>query len=177
MTYPTALSNVPNNKNFLSSLNYRMAIQRCPGVDFFCQRVNIPSLSLPPTSQKTPFVNIPMPGDKLEFGRLKLTYKVNESMDNYMELHNWLRKLGFPEDTTQYKELSDNLPTSGRGIKSDISVILLDSARNPKVNVVYKEAFPVFVSELDFDTARQDVEYLPCSAEFIYTSYEIKFDV
>ena len=42
-----ALDKTPANKNFLNPLNFKFQIQRAPNVNFFIQKINIPSITLP----------------------------------------------------------------------------------------------------------------------------------
>jgi hypothetical protein len=38
-----------------------------------------------------------LPGDKILFEDFSLRFLVDENLENYMEIHNWIRGLGFPE--------------------------------------------------------------------------------
>ena len=59
-------------------------------------RVNIPGLQLGNATQLTSLRDIPLPGTKLDFGDLILTFLVDEKFENYEEIYTWLRGLGFP---------------------------------------------------------------------------------
>jgi hypothetical protein len=41
--------------------------------------------------------DIELPGDKLIFGDLTLRFLVDEDLENYLEIQNWMRGLGYPE--------------------------------------------------------------------------------
>jgi hypothetical protein len=41
----SSIDNTPENKNFLSPLNFRFQIKKAPHVNFFVQSVNIPAIS------------------------------------------------------------------------------------------------------------------------------------
>ena len=50
--------------------------------------------------------DIPTPGDKIEFGDLSLRFLVDEDLSNYMEIQNWIRGLGYPEEVQEFRDLA-----------------------------------------------------------------------
>ena len=79
------------NRNFLSPIGFKFSLKRSPGVAYFCNEANIPDMSLSIAEQPTYLRNIPLPGDKIEFGDLNLRFMVDEDLTNYMEIQNWIR--------------------------------------------------------------------------------------
>ena len=170
----SALENTPQNKNFLSPLNFKFSIKRAPNVNFFIQKVNIPSISLPSMEIPTMFNPIPVPYTHMEYGELGLTFKVDEDFQNYMEIHNWIRALGFPESFEERTAISKNPEYTGTGLYSDISLIVLNSARKPNYEFVFRSAFPTELSSVDFDTSDQDIDYVSASVTFKYMLFDIE---
>jgi hypothetical protein len=169
----SAIDNTPSNKNFLSPLNFTFQIKKAPHVNFFIQKVNIPSIALRSIETSNPFVKLPYPGDHIDFGELKIVFKVDEDLQNFLEIHNWMKALGKPEDFAQYKAIS-NIPSyTGEGIYSDISVIILSSSKVANYDISYADAFPVSLSDLNFTTTDNDVNYIEASATFKYSYYNI----
>lgn len=169
----TAIDNTPANRNFLSPLNFKFQIKKTPHVNFFVQKVNIPSVAIPTPSPNNPFVKTPIPGEHVNFGYLKLTFKVDEDLQNYLEIFNWLMGLGKPENFEQYKTIQNKSIISGEGIYSDISLIVLASTKMPNYEIVYTDAFPVELSEVVFNTTDSTVNYLEATATFEYTYFTI----
>lgn len=169
----TAIDNTPVNKNFLSPLNFKFQIKKAPYINFFIQQVNIPAITLQTADTGNPFVNIPFPGEHLKFGELKITFKVDEDLQNYLEIHNWIRALGKPETFDQYKNIQDKPIASGDGIYSDISLIILSSSKMPNYEIVYVDGYPVSLSDLIFNTVDSDVNFIAATAIFKYTYYTI----
>jgi hypothetical protein len=169
----TAIDNTPYNKNFLSPLNFIFQIKRSPHLNFFIQEVNLPSLSVQFPVQQNPFVNIPMSGEHIDFGTLKISFKVDEDLQNWFEVHNWIRSLGFPDNFSEYSILSTAGPTSGAGISSDISLVILNQIKLPAFEVNFRNAFPVSLSDLNFKSTDTDVNYITASAEFRYILYDV----
>ena len=57
----------PNEINQLNAIAFHTNIQRLPNVNYFCQRIDIPSVNLGIAPQVTPFSDAPSEGDKLTF--------------------------------------------------------------------------------------------------------------
>jgi len=170
----SALDNTtPENRNFLSPLNFRFQIKKAPNVNFFVQKVNIAPISIKPAITATPFVNIPFPGEHIDYDALSITFKVDEDLQNYLEIHNWLKALGKPKDFSEYADLANNPSYTGDGIYSDISLTVLTSDKAPNYETIYVDAFPISLSGLTFNTTDSDVNYLEASASFKYTYYDI----
>lgn len=169
----SAIDNIPVNKNFLSPLGFVFQIKKSPNVNFFIQNVNLPGLSLTQVETPNPFVKVPYSGDHINYDDLMISFKVDGNLNNYREIHDWIRQLGFPEDFKEYKQIASQPIYSGLGIKSDISLIILSSSRNPIYEVIFKDAFPVSLSSLIFDSTADDVMYLQAESTFRYSTYTI----
>jgi len=167
------LDTQPLSPNFLSPLNFQFSIKKCPSINFFAQRVNVPSLILNPAMYENPFTVIPHAGDHINFEQLLVTFKVDEKLQNYLEIYNWIRQLGFPEDWNEYKEIKDQPKASGTGIKSDLSILILNSAKNPIFECLIIDAFPIALSQMIFESTAPDVAFITCEATFQYTNFRI----
>ena len=107
----SAVTNTPENKNFLSPINFRFQIKRSPHLNFFIQRVNLPAIRLPDVTYPNPVQNIPYFGEHMEYADLVIEFKLDEDLQNYLELHNWLIQLGTPERLDQYREIAIKIDT------------------------------------------------------------------
>jgi hypothetical protein len=170
----TALDKTPENKNFLSPLNFKFTIKKAPYINFFVQEVNIPGVSLPPPETNNPFVRIPYPGEHLMYESLNIKFKVDEDLQNYLEIHNWIKGLGKPENYNQYKQISQEDPLTGEGIYSDISLIVLSSTKMPNYELTFIDSHPISLSDINFNTTDGDVNYITAQAKFRYTYFNIQ---
>ena len=169
------------NRNFLSPTGFKFALERSPGVAFFCNEANIPTMDLGISEQPTYLRNIPTPGDKIQFGDLSIRFLVDEDLSNYMEIQNWIRGLGFPESTDEFKDLdregklTDSMKYSRRGyqVYSDATLQILSSNLIPKFQVKFKDLWPQSLSTMTFDATDTDIEYFTADASFKYTIYDI----
>ena len=163
--------NQPVNKNMLSALGFTFNLKRLPGVNFFASQVNVPGLSGNAPVIATPFKPIFRAYDKLEYNELSVTFKVDEDMQNYLEIFNWMVGIGFPADFEQRKTLES---PQQAGVYSDGQVIIQTSKRNTNLEMNFIDLLPVSLSDLNMTSQAQDVDYLEATATFKYTYYTIR---
>ncbi len=60
------------NRNFLSPTGFQFTMNRAPKVSYFGNSVSIPSISLGVANFANYLKDIPLPGDKMEFGDLSI---------------------------------------------------------------------------------------------------------
>lgn len=164
----------PTNKSFLSPLGFDFSIKKLPTTNFFVTRVTIPGFTLGVVESPTPFNKLPIPGDKIQFNDLQVTFKIDEDMKNYLEIFNWIMGLGFPDRYEQYADIKSKGKTTGEGIYSDASLTVLTSAMNPNIEFTFRNAFPYSLTDLDFNTSSADVEYLEGIVGFRFELFTIK---
>jgi|TARA_R100000406_G_scaffold92028_4_gene80486 hypothetical protein len=176
---PIRTSRQIENRNFLSPNGFRFALRRSPQVAFFCNQANIPDMTLGVTEQATYLKNIPVPGDKIEFGDLNLRFLVDEDLGNYMEIQKWIRGLGFPESLDEFEKLESQAEIFGRyaqdqdNIYSDGTLSILSSNLIPKFQIFFRDLFPYSLSTMTFDATQTDQEYFTADVSFKYTIYTV----
>ena len=141
-----ALSDQPDNVNFLSPLGFNFSIKKLPNTNYFVQSINVPSVQMGEALMPTPFVNLPNPGDRITYAEFQVSFKVDEDLRNYIELYDWMVQLGFPEDFAQAKNIYDkqrSVDWVADGPYSDATITILNSAMNPNLEVVFEDAFPI----------------------------------
>jgi hypothetical protein len=175
----TALDNQIQNRNFLAPVGFKFTLNRAPKVAFFSNSANIPDITLGVAIQPNYLNDIPVPGDKMEFGDFTLRFLVDENLENYMEIQNWMRGLGFPEslkeiyDWQNTNEKFEQPDRSQMNLYSDGTLIVLNSNQNLNFQVVFRSMFPYSLSTLDFDATDQDIQYLTADVSFKYMLYNI----
>ena len=168
------------NRNFLSPTGFKFSIVKSPKVAFFCNQANIPDLTLGVAVQPSYFKDIDQPGDKVTFGDLNLQFLVDEDLKNYMEIQNWIRGMGFPEDATEAHNIQltgnpgmDLKSRRWQNMFSDGTLQILSSSMVAKFQVVFRQMFPYSLTTLDFDATATDIDYFTANVSFKYLIYEI----
>ena len=140
--------------------------------------------------------SIPFPGDKLTYGDLNVSFLVDENLNNYKELHDWLTGLGFPQSHSQFSSLlatgHDRFPSSKVGTAtvssdagritaplsegaaySDATLTVLNSKNIAKTEIRFRDIYPTSLGALSYNVKASDVDYLAVDAGFAYTLYSI----
>jgi len=169
----SALDNIPTNKNFLNPLNFTFVLKRSPNLNFFVQSINIPNFYLTTYEAPSPTLIIPYAMGHITYQDLHVTFKVDEDFQNYMEIYDWLKALGQIQTPAEYKKLQDNPKSSGQALKSDISLIISDSLKNPNYEITFVDCFPSALGEVNFQTTDESVNYVSATTVFKYTYFNI----
>jgi hypothetical protein len=133
--------------------------------------LNIPNLSNPTPIQPNPLTQIPHSGDHISWGELNVDFKVSEDLQNWLEIYNWIRETGFPTESQEYKDIAERPNWVGQGLKSDISILILNSSQVPVFECVLKDAFPISLTGFRLGSTDTDVNFVTCQATFVYTLY------
>ena len=163
------------NRNFLSGVGFKFNLTKFPKVDFFSNSARIPELSLELTTQASYLKNIDVPGERLSYGDFTLRFLVDENMENYQSIYNWLTGLGFPETTKEFAEIIKD-KDGQRDPKEafcDGTLRILNSNYREVGKVKFNDLFPISLTSLEFDATNTDVQFFTAQATFKYTVYKI----
>ena len=163
------------NRNFLSGVGFKFDLTKFPKVDFFSNSAIIPELSLELAQQASYLKNIAVPGERLNFGDFTLRFLVDENMENYQSIYDWLTGLGFPETTKEFADIIKD-KDGQRDPKEafcDGTLRILNSNYREVAKVKFKDLFPISLSSLDFDATNTDVQFFTAQATFKYTIYDL----
>ena len=164
------------NRNFLSPTGFQFNLARAPKVDIFSNSARIPGITLGEINVGNYLKSVPVPGDQVQFEDLTLSFLVDESLENYLEIHNWIYGLGYPKSVDQFKQIVldrntgdiDNLKQF-----SDGTLSILNSNFNPMAYVRFTDMFPISLSTLEFTAQENDYTYFTATVTFKYLLYEI----
>ena len=191
-TSTSPLSRQPTQLDYVSPTQFKFNIHQLPKVEFFCTAANVPAISLGEAVFPTPYKEIPVMGDTLTYDNLSISFIVDENLENYIEMHDWLTAIGFPKNRNQFStfrsstastpiatqgtsdDIGDVQPaTSARGMFGDAILTVLTNKNNPVVEVRFQDIYPVALGALDFTQTSTDVEYISVTADFSYKIYDI----
>ena len=79
-TSQSPLSRQPTKLDYASPTQFRFMLNQLPKVEFFTTATNLPGITLSEAVQNTPFKDIPMPGNKLDYSDLEVTFIGNNQM-------------------------------------------------------------------------------------------------
>lgn len=155
----------PDNINLLSPVGFRFNIEYLPQTNWFVTSANLPGITLGEIVQPTPLMPTQVPGNDLTWEPLNITFLVDENLNNWREMYDWLIGIGFPSEYGEYKT------QKAKQIYSDATLTILNSNMNANYIVQFKDLFPTSLSEVSFDSASADIEGIKATATFRYLTY------
>tara|TARA_B100000131_G_scaffold6608_1_gene6872 strand:- start:44 stop:613 length:570 start_codon:yes stop_codon:yes gene_type:complete len=168
------------NRNYLSPIGFKFSLVKAPKVSFFSNTAQIPGLSINAAEQPSYLRNVPQVGDKMDFQDFTLRFLVDEDLENYMQIQNWMRGIAFPESLNEIYTLkagkTENLmldPKEPDNLVSDGTLVVLDSSNNAQFMVKFNDLWPTELTTLQFDATPGDLDYFSAEVTFKYTIYEI----
>ena len=182
----------PTVYDYATGTQWRLAFNRIPKTTWFCTAANVPGITLGEAQYATPMSDMFVTGDKLTFETLNITFLVDEELQNYRELWDWIVGIGSPVNHSQWETTlskgdgairSFATPDADPRTKStyeesnlysDATLIVYNSKNIAKVNVKFKNMFPTSLSSLEYSQDLTDVEYFKASATFRYLYYEFE---
>lgn len=164
-------STLTENINLFQPTGFQVTIDRknYGNLQFFVQSISHPGASN--SSVETPYKRIqgvPMPGNTMEFGELTLEVLLDEDMNSYIEMYNWLLRL---VNTKQIAERDNQgtIPTY-----ADIVINALTSHNNNNRKFTYVDCVPTSVGAISFEATNQSVEYITFPASFRFSYFVIE---
>ena len=182
------------NRNFLSPIGFKLAVDKLHGVDFFCQSASVPAISMGSADTATRINKLRHPGDELNYEDLFIRFLVDENMKNWYQVHDWMREITTPVTTKEFTfnrgtyrsinqgldpslEAGDNQGSYMRGEwtnqwKSDVSLFILSSNYRPVAEFVFRDAFPITLTTLNFDASVPDINYFTAEVTMRYNYFD-----
>jgi len=165
---PTSFSTV----SLLQPTAFKLTIDReyYANLEFFAQSVLHPAMSM--SAAEIPYKRIgsvPFPGDKLTFGEMTSIIIIDEDLNAYTEMYNWMQRLV----ETNYKTPGDRTETTPPST-ADITVSVLSSHNNQTRQIRYLDCIPTLLGDISFEATTGDVEFLTFPVSFRFSYFEIR---
>lgn len=160
------------NRNILTNTGFAFSLARSPNLNFFVTRVQLPAISLPASNgMPTPFSKIQVPGDRIEFGTIDITFLLDENMRTYTEILTWMFGLGFPESFDQYRQLA----AQAQGFRdvSDGTLSIMDSNFAPVMHFRFVDMFPTNLAGIEMAAGNTDASPIEMTVSFAYTRFTV----
>ena len=173
----------PLNQSLAQSTKFTLTFSRLPYVTFFCSAVNLPGVSAGNTLQNTPFSDLPVPGDKIEYEPLDISFLVDEDYRSWFTVHDWIRGITFPTSFEEYKNLRLQQPTSAQSVLarnadspqySDAVLTLYTNKNNPNIRVKFRDCFPISLSSIRYSTQDNADVIITGDASFKFAYYDVE---
>lgn len=164
----TALNRNPENLNYFQPTKFLLTFSRISTVQYFCQEVNIPGVSLGEVDRVTPFLDMYSPGTKLKYDLLDVTFTIDEELESWKNLYNWFISIANPEG---FEGRKNTVELQRNKNFSDATLTVLSALNNPVLRIEYKNCFPLSMSDIKLDTKSSADQIVTCTSTFRYESY------
>lgn len=165
------MATLTSNKNYLQPTGFAVSIERnnYPNLQYFAQSVTHPGASVNPVELPVRrVVSMPLAGDKISYGELQVDFILDEDMEGYQEMQNWLERMVNEGNVTPIEALE-----SGKiATFADITVSILTSHNNVNKRIRYLNAIPTNLGSIEMN-ASQNQTYLIFTASFRFDHFEI----
>lgn len=149
----------PENTNYLQPTKFLLNFPSITDTTFFCQKVNIPGVTVPETIRTVPNIDLYVPGTRISYGTLDIEFSVNEDLSSWRVVYEWLQ-----DNTTKQEFRYKNV---------DAVLTVLSNLNNPKLRVKYSNVFPISLGDIEFDTRLSANEHISAVASFRFDYYNI----
>lgn len=159
------MSTLTNNINLLQPTNFKVVIDRKSygNIEFFAQGVTHPSVSV--SAAPMPYkrmASISVPGDTLNFEELSMTVLVDEEMNSYTEVFEWLKKI------VQNVDGRTEFPN-----QVDITVGITSSHNNLQKTIRYIDCVPTGISSLQMSATLNEPTVITYDLSFKIGYFEL----
>ena len=137
---------------------------------------NIPGISLPNWKQMTSLNPVSRSGLNLEYEDLQITFIVDEDLNNWSELNNWMRQMAMVKSSVDYQVVKNETlqPGPEGGLVSDAELVILTNESVPNMVFFFRNAFPISLSGISLTQDTQNPEAQECTVTFTYDYYDFE---
>ena len=167
------MAELTENFNYLQPTSFRLTIDRrnFPNLEFFCQTITHPGLIVPPAEMPVRRMqSIPFPGESLTINELSCDILLDENMESYTEMYNWILRNQKTNLESPSKMLNNGKPPT----YADITLSILSSHNNTTKQVRYVDAMPTSLGDIQFLSTASGSEFIVFNASFRFSYFEIK---
>lgn len=165
------MAELTENFNYMQPTSFKLVIDRrnYPNLEFFCQNVTHPGMIMNPVELPVRrLAGLPFPGDTLTFNELSTNILLDENLESYTEMFNWIRRL-------LENNMFDN-NASGKATQpnyADITLSILSSHNNQTKQVRYIDCVPTSLGDINFESTASGQEFITFAASFRFNYFEL----
>lgn len=172
MTTESLLTITPENTSLLQPTKFSFIIPDMPFLKYFCQTVQLPSVTTNEIQVPNQHAPIYVHGEKLNYEPLSISAIMDEDLRVWDETYKWLKALTRPQSYDQYPR------KSVRDVKTplyfDGYLTVNTNANIPNMRIKFINCHPIAIGMVNFDT-KVDADTIPTADfTFRYDYFEIQ---
>ena len=153
------------NESYLQPISFQFSCPKTPTLNYFVQSVSIPAVDSAAALQPTALVPAPVPGQDFTYNPLTVSFIIDENMNNWLEVYNWMISTKATDRFDRVAEPADQF--------ADATVMVMNNKMQAIRRIEFSRIFPTNLSEISFDSANTDPGPILATATFAYTYYEV----
>jgi len=177
------MSETTINKSILNKNNFKLLIDKVPTVEYYVQQVNIPAISFNEVIEPSGLgVDAYFAGDRVSFETLNVTFLVDEDLQNFKEIYDWMSQIVPLSNTDDYGKLTGskkhtlgvaNQSGDALNLHSQITLVTNTNKNLPNRYFRFYDAFPISLSGIELQSG-SETEPVTCEVQFRFQYYDIK---
>lgn len=155
--------------NYLQPTGFKITISKenYPYLSFFAQSIQHPALDVEPVEMGYKRLsNMPFIGEKITNGQVVIEALLDERMNLYSEVYDWLQRMVETPHTLNTALNSTEIPDY-----CDIRIEILTSSNNSNRVIKYVNGFPVSLGDIQMAATNEDT-YLTVPLTFRFDYFE-----
>lgn len=166
MSQPSILNMENGDLDFnQSQINrFEFVFSNLPNVTYTLNEVQLPGMSMTNPEVSTIFNNVSYGADAPMFDPLTINFLVQEDLANYLEIHDWMRAISFPDSFRDREDLKRFGGSNHSGF-----LTINDSYNRPLYRFHFENIIPNSLMALNLQAS--DAQEIFASATFNYTIY------
>lgn len=140
MVAPVFNNTTSNDQSLSLNTNFQVFIERMPNVQFFTTDTPLPDMSVNAATVPSPWVDIPIPGDKIDYDPIVVGFNIDANWWSYEEIYDWLN------DAANAKT-----PEAVKDTFTDLYIRVLNNNLDPVMLFKFCNAFPVNVGGVAYN--------------------------
>jgi len=166
------MSELTTNFNYLQPNNFQVSIERkrFGNLTFFAQTVNHPGLTVTAPALAVPrLANVAVAGDTVNIDELSMDIILDEDMNTYTEMYDWLNYSVQKNYTTPRNRKEEDVYIP----EADITLNILSSHNNKVKQIKYIDCVPTSLGVLTLQSTLTDTQPLTFPITFRTSYFEI----
>jgi hypothetical protein len=162
------------NTSTLSGSHFEFNVMGYDNLNFNVQTANLPAIQVNPREIITPVGSTHLAGDKVQYEILEISFIVDESLNSWRDIYNWLRALAptnviDASSQNQYVNYDKDLYTSA-------TLFILTNSLHVNLKCTFHNLFPITLTGLDFSTKDTEDRKLFATVTFAYDYYDLEIN-
>lgn len=165
------MATLTENFNYMQPTSFKLVIDRrnYPNLEFFCQNVTHPGMIMNPVELPVRrLAGLPFPGESLTFNELSTNILLDENLESYSEMFNWMRRL---LETNMFDNQAAG--NTSQPNYADITLSILSSHNNQTKQVRYIDCVPTSLGDINFESTASGQEFITFAATFRFNYFEL----